>query len=179
MISKTISFTDFKNRPVTKTYHFNLSAAEVTELAMTRKGIDEYLREIIGTEDVSKLWPLFKELLGMAVGKFDNDEVFDKTPEYTKEFMRSGAYDEFFFELIGDAGFAAAFIKGMMPANLQERIDKLVANGGAEEKKEYTDQELLTIDEEEFFKAAGGREFRDWSPRFQQIAYGRKVHKVA
>jgi hypothetical protein len=177
MISKTISFTDFKNRPVVKEFHFNLSAAEVTELAMTRKGIDEYLREIIGTEDVSKLWPLFKELLEMAVGKFDSDEVFDKSPEYTKEFMRSGAWEEFFFELIGDAGFAAAFIKGMMPANLQERIDKLVANGG-EEKKPYSDEELLSMTDEAFHEVAG-KDPKDWDPRFLQIAYQRKMHKAA
>ena len=174
MIEKTISFENFKGNRVTKTYYFNLSAAEVTELAMTREGIDEYLREIIKTEETSKLWPLFKELLGMAVGKFVNDEVFDKDPAFTKEFMRSGAWDEFFFELIGNAAFAAEFIKSMMPANLQERIDALVANGG-EIEKQYTDLELLTVDDEEFFKAAGGRDFKDWSPRFQQIAYRRKV----
>lgn len=173
MIEKTISFENFKGNRVTKTYYFNLSAAEVTELAMTREGIDEYLREIIKTEETSKLWPLFKELLGMAVGKFVNDEVFTKNPEIKSEFMESGAWEEFFFELIGDATFAAAFIKGMMPANLQERIDALVLNGETE-KKEYTDVELLTIPEEEFFKAAGGRDFKDWSPRFQQIAYRRK-----
>jgi hypothetical protein len=174
MIEKTISFKNFKGVQVTKTYYFNLSAAEVTELAMTRDGIDEYLREIIKTQETAKLWGLFKELLEMAVGKFVNDEVFDKDPEFTKEFIRSGAWDEFFFELIGDAAFAAAFIKGMMPPDLQERIDKLVANGG-EIEKEYSDLELLTVDEEEFFKAAGGRDFKDWSPRFQQIAYRRKV----
>ncbi|HVH54211.1 MAG TPA: hypothetical protein VNA32_08795 [Actinomycetota bacterium] len=174
MIEKTISFKNFKDVPVTKTYFFNLSAAEVTELAMTREGIDEYLREIIKTQETAKLWGLFRELLEMAVGKLVNDEVFTKSPEIRSEFLESGAWDEFFFELIGDAAFAAAFIKGMMPADLQERIDKLVANGG-EIEKQYTDLELLTVPDEEFYKVAGGRDFKDWSPRFQQIAYRRKV----
>jgi hypothetical protein len=174
MEHKTITFEDFAGNSVTEKYSFNLTAAEVTELAMTREGIDDYLREIIKTEEVSKLWPLFKELLGKSVGKLVNDRVFSKTPETTSEFMESGAYNEFFFELIGDAGFAAQFIKGMLPADLQERIDKLVVEDVVP-AKEYTDKELLTVSEDEFHKAAGGKNFKDWSPRFQAIAYQRKV----
>lgn len=174
MISKEITFEDFAGNTVTDTFWFHLSGAEVTELAMSRRGLDEYLQEIIKTEDVGQLFVIFKELLGMAVGKPLNDRVFDKSDMITAEFMRSGAYEEFFFELIGNPRMAAEFIKEIMPKNLEDRIDKIM-KGGIEAPKEYTDAELLRLPDDEFFKAAGGTDSKKWEPRFLQIAYQRKV----
>jgi hypothetical protein len=173
MIEKKIAFKDLADKDVEDTFFFNLTGAEVTELAMTRQGLDEYLREIIKTEDVAKLWETFKELLGMAVGSPLSDRVFDKNPRITAEFMRSGAYEEFFFELIADPSYAAKFVTSIMPANLEERINKIVASGG-EEKKEYTNDELLTLSDDEFFKAAGGSNPMKWEPRFLQLGYQRR-----
>jgi hypothetical protein len=173
MISKVISFEDFAGNQVTDTFWFHLSGAEVTELAMSRKGLDEYLEEIIKTEDVAQLFTIFKELLGLAVGKPLNDRVFDKSPMITAEFLRSGAYEEFFFELIANPAMAAAFIKEIMPKDLESRIEKIMASRG-EAPKQYTDAELLSVPWDEFYAAAGSKESKNWEPRFLQIAYQRK-----
>lgn len=173
MISKVISFEDFAGNPVTDTFWFHLSASEVTELAMSRKGLDEYLEEILKTEDVPKLFEIFKELLGLAVGKPLNDRVFDKSPMITAEFLRSGAYDEFFFELIQNPAMAAEFIKEMMPKDLEDRIEKIMKNRG-EAPKQYTDAELLAMPEDQFLHVAGGSNPMRWEPRFLQIAHRRK-----
>jgi hypothetical protein len=174
MISKEITFEDFAGNQVTDTYWFHLSAAEVTELAMSRRGLDEYLEEIIKTEDVAQLFIIFKELLGMAVGKPLNDRVFDKDELISKEFLRSGAYEEFFFELIQNPAMAAEFIKEMMPKNLEGRIEKIMASRGQEAPKQYTDAELLSMPEDQFLHAAGGSNPMRWEPRFLQIAHRRK-----
>jgi len=59
-----------------------------------------------------------------------------------------------------------------MPKNLEDRIEKIMKG---EAKKEYTDAELLALPDDEFFKAAGGTNSRNWDPRFLQIAYQRKT----
>lgn len=171
MIEKTISFKDFRDNEVTDTFAFNLSGAEVAELAMSRQGLDEYIKSIIKNDDVKELFAIFKELLGMSVGKLVNDRVFDKTPETTAYFMRSGAYEEFFFELIGNPMYAAEFIKGIMPANLEERVSKILAG---KEETEFTEEDLLAMSEEEFLNAAGGKNPMRWDPKFLQIAHRRK-----
>jgi hypothetical protein len=173
MISKVISFEDFAGNQVTDTFWFHLSGAEVTELAMSRKGLDEYLEEIIKTEDVAQLFTIFKELLGLAVGKPLSDRVFDKSPMITAEFLRSGAYEEFFFELIANPSEAAVFIKEIMPKDLESRIEKIMASRG-EAPKQYTDAELLSMPEDQFLNAAGGSNPMRWEPRFLQIAHRRK-----
>jgi hypothetical protein len=175
MIEKTITFDDLDGKSVTDTFHFNLNDAEIAELAMSRKGLDEYLREIIKTEDIEKLMVLFKELLSMAVGRRINNRVFEKSPAIVAEFMNSGAYVEFFFELIAQPAYAAEFIKEMAPKNLEARIDKILQG---EEKREYTDDELLGMSNSEFKKVAGDNP-KMWSQRFLAIAYQRKMHKAA
>lgn len=126
MLKKTIKFKDLDNNDVEEDFYFNLSKAEVVEFELSKKdGISEHIKKLVASRDGGEIIATMKQLISMSVGKRSEDgRRFLKTPEITAEFMQSDAYSEFFLELVQDASKAAEFIKGVVPQDMAEAIEK-------------------------------------------------------
>lgn len=173
MLKKTITFEDLDGNPVTEDCYFNLSKAELAEMAITNDGdIREELKKIVDSKDPKQLIATFKKFLVMSYGRRSEDNKrFMKSDEISREFMESGAYSELFMQLLTDANTAAAFFEGILPKDLVEQtktiekgkiqsisLDTDSQAGNIEVVKrfeDYSEQELLDMTSEEFNKLVG------------------------
>lgn len=120
MIKKTINYTnDFTGNTEKGDFYFNLSKAEIIKLVADNKDLDEKIKMITKTEDVSELLKIFEAIVGLSYG-VRKDNKFIKDPEETKAFLASDAYSELFLSLMKDSAAAAEFIKGIIPKDLNK-----------------------------------------------------------
>lgn len=126
MLKKTITFPDLDGNDVTEDFYFNLNKAELAELELSHKsGLADHLRKIVDANDGGAIMDKFKEIITMSVGRRSEDgRRFIKNEEITNEFLQTNAYSELFIELVTDADAAAAFIRGIVPTDLKEAVDK-------------------------------------------------------
>ena len=132
MLKKTITYTDFNGIERSEDFYFNLTKAEIMEMEMgTIGGLSEMINKIIAAKDVPAIIKLFKELVLKAYGvKSDDGKRFIKNDTVRDEFAQTEAYSELFMELATDSDKAAAFVNGIVPAD--------VAAEAAKQKPELT-----------------------------------------
>lgn len=125
MLKKTITFTDFDGNERTEDFYFNLKKSEILELHMeTVGGLKQMLETILAKQDAPKIMMVFKELILKSYGEKSADgKRFIKSEQLSKEFEETNAYDVLFMDLM-DANNAAAFINGIIPAELAAEIEK-------------------------------------------------------
>ena len=128
MLKKTISYEDFDGNPVTETFYFNLTKAELVELEVGagQNGLANKLQAIVDSNDGQEIIDNFKRIILLAYGKKSADgKRFMKSPEITAEFVATNAYSELFMELATNAEAAAAFMRGIVPSGLLENSNQL------------------------------------------------------
>ena len=120
MLKKTIKYTDFNGNEREEDYYFNLSEAELTEMALSENGgLDELIKKIISEQDTAKLMLMFKTILLKSVGEKDLDgRHFRKNDRIREDFESSEAYNVLFMEIFSDADAAVKFIEGILPKNV-------------------------------------------------------------
>lgn len=121
MIKKDITFTDFSGIVRTETHHFHLSKVEIAELEYSAEGgLSTMLQKMVSRGDVTKIIPLFQTLVKKSYGVRSADmKRFKKSEDALGDFIASGAYDEFVFELLQSPEKADAFVRGLLPADVQ------------------------------------------------------------
>ena len=126
MLKKTIKYTDFDGNEQTEDFYFNLTKAELMEMNLSASGgLEKKLQRIINERDVTKIAEIFKDLMLRAYGKKSDDgKRFIKNEEIKAEFAQTEAYSELFMELLGDTSASVAFIKGIVPKDIQTELDK-------------------------------------------------------
>jgi len=134
MIKKTIKYTDYFDNERTEDFYFNLSEAELTELAMSKEGgLERYAKRIVAAKSEPELIALFKELILLSYGeKTDDGKRFIKVRDGHKlaeDFSQTEAYSNLFMELATNDKAASDFFNGLLPKKLREKVD-------AEAKKE-------------------------------------------
>lgn len=131
MLKKTISFTDYNENQRTEEFYFNLTKAEIAEMELsTVGGLTQMLRGMIAAQDMPAIVKFVKELILKSYGKKSPDgKRFIKSPELSEEFMQTEAYSQLFMELSTDANATAAFVNGILPADIRAQAE-------AEMKKE-------------------------------------------
>ena len=126
MLKKTITYTDFNGTERTEDYYFNLSKAELLEMEVgTTGGYAEKVQAIIDAKDSPDIMKIFKELLLKAYGEKSADgkrfiKIDDNGRPLAIAFEQTPAYSEIFMD--ADAG--AAFINGILPADLIKEANK-------------------------------------------------------
>ena len=122
MIKKTITYVDYNGVERTEDFYFNLSKAEVAEMEMSVEGgFSKMLEEIVASKDNVKIVSLFKQMVLKAYGEKSADgRRFVKSEEISKAFSETEAYSEIFMSLALNESEAAAFVNGIMPANLNK-----------------------------------------------------------
>lgn len=123
MLKKTITYTDYNDVERTEDFYFNLSKAEVMEMQMsTTGGLAEMIQRIVAAQDAPAIIKVFKELVLKAYGQKSPDgKRFIKTEALTEEFAQTEAYSQLFMELATDADAAAAFVNGIVPADVAKQ----------------------------------------------------------
>jgi len=126
MLKKTITYTDYDGNRRSEDFYFNLTKSEITEMELgINGGLDAMLDRVIQKRDGSVIIKVFKEILLKAYGEKSLDgRKFEKSEKISDDFYHTGAYDTLFMELVTDAKKAAAFVKAIMPADMQKDIDE-------------------------------------------------------
>lgn len=126
MLKKTIKYTDYNGEEQTEDFYFNLSKAELTEMELsTTGGYGEMLQGIVAAEDHTKLVPIIKDIIFKSYGeKSDDGKRFIKSPELSTAFSQTEAYSELFMEIATDADASAAFVNGIIPTDIQQKVEE-------------------------------------------------------
>jgi hypothetical protein len=173
MIKQTFKFQDLDGNDVEEEYYFALSLSEIAKLEVGHSdGLEDYLKQIVASKDGTEIITAMENIVALSVGKrSENGRFVEKTPAIAQSFMQSGAYDEFFLSLVTDAGASAAFVKGIVPSDMAKRVE--AASAKSENKKEYTDVELLSMTQSEF-DAVVGTDPLKMERRHLNLAFRRK-----
>ena len=117
MLTKKITYTDFDGVERTETFYFNLTRSEITELQLTYPGgYAEYIEKVTASQDRPKIIEMFKDLIMRTYGeKSEDGRRLMKSPERSKAFMETPAYDELFMQIATDPNFATEFVAGVVP----------------------------------------------------------------
>ena len=126
MLKKTIEYRDYNDTLRKEDFYFNLTQAEVVEMETEQTGgLAEMITRAVNAKDMPAVIKIFKDLVLRAYGEKSLDgRQFIKNDKVRESFAQTEAYSILFMELATDADAAAAFVKGILPANLAQAINK-------------------------------------------------------
>ena len=124
MVVKKIKYTDFNGVEREEEFMFNLTEAEITEMELTTDGgLSDSIKKIISAQDTPEIIKTFKMLLLKSYGEKSADgRRFVKSDKLSEEFAQTNAYSQLFMKLATDDKAAVAFINGIMPDSMQEKV---------------------------------------------------------
>ena len=124
MVVETIKYTDFNGVEREEEFMFNLTEAEITEMELTKDGgLSDSIKKIISAQDTPEIIKTFKMLLLKSYGvKSADGRRFIKSKELTEEFTQTNAYSQLFMKLATDDIEANAFVNGIIPESMRERV---------------------------------------------------------
>ena len=131
MLKKTITYTDYNGVERREDFWFNLSKAELMEMELgVTGGLAEYMRRIVSAQDQPSLIKIFKDIILKSYGaKSADGKRFVKIDEHgvplSLGFSQTEAYSILFMELSTDDEAAAAFINGIVPADVSKEIENI------------------------------------------------------
>jgi hypothetical protein len=132
VFKRTITYKDLDGNDITDDFYFNLSKAEIAEWKLSfgeQEDLASYIKDIIKNKNTSVIIKLFKDLLGRSVGRRSEDgKRFIKNDDIRDAFMQSDAYSVFFMELVTNANAGVEFIRGVLPSDLANDVDKHIPN---------------------------------------------------
>lgn len=137
MIKRTVNYEDFDGNSRVEDLYFNLTKTELIEMSMDlpedvsgaitedTKNVDEAevarkLSEKLGNKGV---YEFVKNLVLKSYGiKSEDGRRFVKSPEISKEFSQTLAYDAFLMELLSDDNASATFLSGIIPKDMVDKM---------------------------------------------------------
>lgn len=125
MLKRTMTYTDFNGNARTEDFYFNLTEAEITEMQLSVSGtLTEKIQKIMATQDGPEIIALFKDLIMRSYGEKTLDgRGFVKTEAGLLSFTSTNAFSNLFMELAQDSKAAAAFVNGIIPADLAKKAE--------------------------------------------------------
>ena len=155
MIKQTVAYTNFEGEEVRSTYYFNLTMAEIVDLETQGKGFSNRLRNIINEKDSRKIVEIVKEIILLSYGKRNEDGDFIKNSTVREAFASSEGYSALFMELAFDEKKLAAFVNGVMPKQMLDKVEMLKKHpelinkyqSGEEITKEDIEKSGLNVEE--------------------------------
>lgn len=143
MFTKEITYTDYDGKVRKETFLFNLNKAELAEMELsTAGGMHEMLKKIMETEDMPQIVKIFKNLILKSYGiKSDDGKRFIKSEQLSEEFSQTEAYSELFMELAQNPDVAAAFVNGVIPAEMSAQVGEAMKTGNTPQIAEVAESE--------------------------------------
>ena len=122
-----MTYKDFNDEERNEDFYFNLTKAEITEMELsTEGGLGATIERITKAKDTPAIIKIFKELILKSYGvKSPDGKRFIKSPELSEEFAQTNAYSDLFVALASDSKEAAAFVNGIMPADVKESVGQV------------------------------------------------------
>lgn len=127
MLKKTITYTDYNGTERTEDHYFNLTKAEIMEMEMSETGgLAEMIKRIVAAQDTPSIIKIFKDLILKAYGvKSADGKQFRKVDangyRLCNDFEQTEAFSNLFVELATNADAAAAFVNGIVPADMGQK----------------------------------------------------------
>lgn len=124
MVKKTITYTDYNGETREEDFYFNLTKPELVELELGEDGgLRSYLEKIVKSKDARNVLAMFKKIIGVAYGiKSPDGRRFLKSKDISESFFQSEAYVVLYMELLNNPDVAAAFIRSMLPEDMQSKV---------------------------------------------------------
>lgn len=116
MTKKTITYTDLNGVVRTEDFYFDLSKPEIVKMQASAKGgYDVQLKSIAANLNGALIMEFFEDFIAKSYGeKSDDGRRFKKSPEISKAFMETPAYEVLFEELVTNDVAAAEFVNAVM-----------------------------------------------------------------
>lgn len=126
MFVKEITYEDYAGNTRTETVRFQLTKAEIMELAYSVKGgFVAAAQKIINDGNEPEMFSNFKKIIAIAYGEVsDDNRRFMKSPELSKAFMETPMYDILFEELTTKEGALNNFIEQLVPKDAKADVAK-------------------------------------------------------
>lgn len=126
MLKKTISFEDYDGLQRSEDFYFNLTKAELIRMNfMAPGGMDNRLKKIVQERDNRKILAAIEEFIAMSYGeKSEDGRRFVKSDAIVEQFKATPAYSELLMELLSSEDAFAAFINGVVPADVADAVNK-------------------------------------------------------
>lgn len=127
MYVKNMIYKDFNGEERNEDFLFNLTKAEITEMELSIEGgLGAMIERVTKAKDTPAIIKIFKELILKSYGvKSPDGKRFIKSPELSEEFAQTNAYSDLFVLLASDSKEAAAFVNGIMPADVKESVGQV------------------------------------------------------
>lgn len=124
MIVKRIKYTDYDGNEREEDFRFNLSESELMKMEFnTAGGMEALINKIIDEKDSKKIGELFDKIILTSYGEKSADgKRFVKSPEISKAFSETEAYNVLYMELLTDEKAAAAFVNGLVPQKITNEM---------------------------------------------------------
>lgn len=124
MIKKTVTYTDLNGNDRTESFYFHFYESEILEMEMSVEGgFAERIQRIIDAKDQPSLIREIKKFVLNAYGvKSEDGKRFIKNDDVRAAFEQSPAYSKIFMELVMDDTVASEFVKGVVPADMKDRV---------------------------------------------------------
>lgn len=124
MYKKTIKFTDYNGVDREEDFYFNLNESEVTKMELrVPGGLTAMMQRIVQKIDGKQIVDTFEDLIREAYGEKSPDgREFVKSPDLTRKFMQTEAYNKFFMELCTDSKAASDFFNNIVPTKLNAEV---------------------------------------------------------
>lgn len=134
MLKKKITYTDFNGESRTEEFRFNLTKAELTFMDLsTTGGLETNLNRIVNSHNIPEMIKFFRELILKSYGEVSADgKRFIKSDEMAAAFEQTNAYSELFMELCTDADSVTAFVRGIIPADLSNKVTEIALKEAGE-----------------------------------------------
>ena len=129
MLKKTITYKGFDGEERTRDFYFHMNQVEFAKLnGEFPGGLQKYSQQVIEDKDDDAVLRLVDTLVSRSYGKFDDDDEFTKIgrdgrPLFEK-FVNLDAYDQLIIELISNENNLPAFLKGILPTDLQKKMEE-------------------------------------------------------
>lgn len=138
MIKKTITYDDFEGNKKTKDFYFHMNQVEFAKLnGEVPGGLEHRIQEIIDDRDQDAMLRMIDMLVSRSYGERDEDGFtkigLNGRPLYEK-FVNTDAYDKLLIELITGENNITNFLKGIMPSEIQGKLDEEMKKQQAEGK---------------------------------------------
>lgn len=139
MLKQDITYIDFEGVENTETFYFNLTKADIVEWelenmsivngeTMEGSGFVERVQAVAKNGTGKQIMAVFKDLILRSYGRRSEDgKRFFKTEEATQDFSGSPAYSVLFVDMVTNAEKAAAFLNGVVPADLADKMAQQAA----------------------------------------------------
>ena len=138
MFKETIKYTDYNGQERVMDCYFHYSETDFVYKELTGS-FSAMLEDIVKTKDLPKLANLFRSLILDAYGIKSADGIrFERSPEISKAFEQTEAYNVLFMKLINDSKAAADFVTKLIPESIREKAISAV-------KKEEEENQLDLI----------------------------------